>query len=111
MADNVYFIKKVKSGGNPPLFTKQTTKITLQTLLFTKNQSTQVSSKKIISQSQIRIRYVLTHCFINRNKLTFIGKTGEVDILFEWNNCYDIKTKYKALKRAVNKKSDNIKFI
>ena len=40
MADNVYFIKKVKSGGNPPLFTKQTTKITLQTLLFTKNQST-----------------------------------------------------------------------
>jgi len=35
----------VKSGGSPPLFTKQTTKITLQTLLFTKNQSTKEVQK------------------------------------------------------------------
>jgi len=36
---------KMKSGVQPPLFTKQTTKITLRTLLFTKNQSTQKSPK------------------------------------------------------------------
>jgi hypothetical protein len=35
----------MKSGGSPPLFTKQTTKITLQTLLFTKNQSTKKVQK------------------------------------------------------------------
>jgi len=33
---NKSFIKKVKSGGSPPLFTKQTTKITLQIMLLTK---------------------------------------------------------------------------
>jgi hypothetical protein len=45
------------SGGFPPLITKQTTKITLRTLLFTKNQSTQISSKNLIVQSQNKLRY------------------------------------------------------
>jgi hypothetical protein len=46
------FAKNEKRWSSP-LFTKQTTKITLRTLLFKKNQSTQISSKKLNLQSQV----------------------------------------------------------
>jgi hypothetical protein len=63
----------MKSGVMPPLFTKQTTKITLRTLLFTKNQSTHRSSKIKKSQSQIQLRLLMHHCFNKRNELTNIS--------------------------------------
>jgi len=45
--------KHMKSGGSSPLFTKQTSKITLRTLYFTKNQSTQKVQKSDLQNTSL----------------------------------------------------------
>jgi hypothetical protein len=53
----------MKSSGAPLLFTKQTTKITLRTLPFTKNQSTQEVQK--INYCKVYLGYALLRLIVS----------------------------------------------